>query len=198
MNGRKTSIRSQLMSLIVTAVFGAVALATGAYVLRDVAEYGEDRVRELETSASVFAAAISASVAADDERATLEALRAINSMPGLNYVQVDRRDGSVFVELGDSVAIGRRGSSENRSFNPFDLLKTRTLSVEAPVVHGGERIGRLTITADTSALSAMVWRVVWDALSASAFAAVIGLLLALRMQRSLTSPIIDLARIMRD
>jgi len=197
-NDRKTSIRSQLMSLIVTAVFGAVALATGAYVLRDVAEYGEDRVRELETSASVFAAAISASVAADDERATLEALRAINSMPGLNYVQVDRRDGSVFVELGDSVAIGRRGSSENRSFNPFDLLKTRALSVEAPVVHGGERIGRLTITADTSALSAMVWRVVWDALSASAFAAVIGLLLALRMQRSLTSPIIDLARIMRD
>jgi len=194
---RKTSIRGQLTSLIVIAVFGAVLLATGIYVSRDVTRYGEERTRELETSATVFAAAISSSVAAENPRQTLEVLRAINAMPTMNYIRVERQDGSSFVELGDTVALSNRDLANNRLPSFAKILSAQSLSAQAPIIHGGQTVGRLTIVADTTDLGEHIRRVIWDALSAAAFAAAIGLLLTLRIQRSIASPIINLARIMR-
>ncbi|MEZ5915510.1 MAG: ATP-binding protein [Parvularculaceae bacterium] len=183
--------------MIVVAVFGAVLLATGIYVSRDVARYGEERTRELEMSATVFAAAVSSSVAADNPRQTLEILRAINAMPAMNYIRVVRQDGEAFVELGDAVALADRESVNDRSPSFTQMMRARTLSAQAPIVQGGKPVGRLVIVADTSDLGEHISRVIWDALSAAAFASAIGLLLALRIQRSIASPIISLASIMR-
>ncbi|HCK83531.1 MAG TPA: hypothetical protein DHW63_03145 [Hyphomonadaceae bacterium] len=96
---RRTSLRSQLTSLVVIAVFGAVALATASYVWREVSQYGDQRTRELQLSATVFSATISNAVASGDQRSAYEALRAIDRMPSLNHVRVERADGSV-TQLG--------------------------------------------------------------------------------------------------
>jgi len=195
---RRTSLRSQLTSLVVIAVFGAVALATASFVLREVSQYGEQRTDQLQSSAAVFAATISSAVAAEDRRSTYESLRAINQMPSISHVRVLRRDDSVFVDLGDAVALASQSEGEKEFSGVRALLKTRTLSVSAPIVKGGEQIGTLIIAANTSDLGAHVWGMLWDALSVAAFSAAIGLLLVLRMQRIVTSPIINLSRIMRD
>jgi two-component system sensor histidine kinase BarA len=195
---RKTSLRNQLTSLVVIAVFGAVALATASFVWRDVSQFGAERTAELQSNAAVFAATISSDVATGDQRSTLEALRAIKGMPNLNHVRVDRADGSVFVELGDAVELSSRHADAGRRLGVADLLKARSLSGSAPIIQGGKTVGTLTISSDTSELGQHVWSILWDAISAAAFSATVGLLLALRMQRSVTSPIISLARIMRD
>ncbi len=197
MADRRTSIRGQLTSLIVTAIFGAVLLATGISVSRDVVRYAEERTQELETGAAIFAAAISAPVAAENPRQTLEVLRAINSMPTLNYIRVQRLDDSIFVELGDAVALAEKDPLAYQPPSMMDIIKPRSLFAHAPVVHGGRPVGKLTVIADTSELGGHIRSVVWDSLSAAVMAAAIGLLLALRIQRSIASPIINLALIMR-
>ena len=196
MAARKSSLRSQLTSLVVIAVFGAVALATASFVLREVTQYGQQRTRELESSAAVFAAAISNAVASDDRRSTFEALRAIGKMPSLDHVRVERADGSVFVELGDAIELASHHADVNKAIRVKDILRARTLSATSPIMQGGQMVGTLIISSDTSELGGHIWSILWDAISAAAFAGTVGLLLALRMQRSITSPIIDLSRIM--
>ncbi len=195
---RRTSLRSQLTSLVVTAVFGAVALATASFVWREIAQYGAERSRELQSSASVFAATISNAVSNNDEAEALEALRAISFMPHIRHVRVARVDGSPFVELGDAGATSSRLSAGRASTEVIALLRSKSLSATSSLVHEGKTVGALTITADTSDLGRHIWGILWDAVSAAAFSATVGLLLALRMQRSITNPIIDLARVMRD
>ncbi len=194
---RKISLRNQLTLLVVIAVFGAVALSTASFVWRAVSHYGEERTRELQSNAAVFAATISGAVAQNDQRATLEALRAISGMPLLKHARVERADGSLLVELGDAVALSPR-TAAGGSLNFIELLRTQTISASAKIINGGDVVGVLTLSSDTSELEGRVFGVLWDAISAAAFSATVGLLLALRMQRSVTSPIIDLARVMRD
>lgn len=187
-----------MTSLIVIAVFGAVALATTSFVWREAAQFGEQRTRELRSNAAVFAASISGAVASNDRRAAYEALRAVNYMPGVMLVRVKDADGAVFVEFGDAVALAARHEDAAASPGIRALLISKTLSASAPIMHGGREVGELEISSDTSELGRHVWEILWDAISVAAFSAAVGLLIALRMQRSLMAPVIDLARIMRD
>lgn len=198
MAARKTSLRKQLTVLVVTAVFGAVMLATSSFVWREVSQYGAQKSRALESNAAVFAATISSSVAKGDQRATFEVLRAIDKMPGLSHVQVTRPDGTIFVELGDTIGLSSRQATTGEAIRVADLLRINSLTASASIVHGGQTVGMLTISAETSDLADQVWSIFWDAISVAAFSAAVGLLLALRMQRSVTSPIIDLVKIMRN
>ena len=59
-------------------------------------------------------------------------------------------------------------------------------------------IGVLWVHADRSALTERVATLIWDALVAAIFAAGIGLLIALRMQRAVTRPIHSLTKVMND
>lgn len=197
MSARPTSLRGQMTSLVIIAVFGAVALATGAFVWRDVSSYGVEKTHELQSSAAVFAATISTAVAENDRRSTYDALRAIDRMPGLSHVKVYRPDGEVFVELGAAAQLGRKDAAARRP-NAFEILKARSISATAPIIEGGREVGRLYVSAETTDLAENVWSMLWDALSAAAFSATVGVLLAMRMQRNITGPIINLSRIMRD
>lgn len=186
-------MRNQLTTLVIVAVFGAVVLATGSFALREINQYSAERSRELHANAVIFAATISGPVRAGDERRTLEALRAIGDLPHTNHIRVTRPGGETFVELGGAVALAARRSRRG----PFAALGDGAIVATAPVVDGGETVGTLSLTADTSELGQKISEIIWDALVAALFSATMALLLALRMQRGVTNPIIDLVRVMR-
>lgn len=194
----RTSLGAQLTSLIFVAVFGAVTLAAGAFAFRDVSRYSAEKTLELKASAAMFAATISNAVADGDQRAAYDALRAIERMPGLSHVRVSVPDGSLFVELGDAVTLSSRHAEAVKADNPLQILKSRTISATAPILHGGREIGVLTLSADTTELARHVATMLRDAVVAALVSMLIGLLLALRMQRSITGPITSLSTIMRN
>ncbi len=196
MAGRQSSLRNQLTTLVIVAVFGAVVLATGSFALREVNQYGAERSRELHANAVIFAATISGHVRAGDERGTLEALRAIGSLPHINHIRVTQADGEIFVELGGAVALAGKDGRPN-FLGVLGAIGERSIAASAPVVDSGETVGALTITADTSELGEKIGEIVWDAFVAALFSATMALLLALRMQRGVTNPIIDLVHVMR-
>ena len=198
MGATRTSLGAQLTSLVFVAVLCAVTFAAGAYALRDIGRYGADKTLELQTNASMFAATISNAVADGDQRSAYDALRAIERMPGLSHVRVSLPDGGVFVEMGEAVTLSARHAQAAPAANPLEILRSRTISATAPILHGGREIGALTLSADTSELASHVIAMLRDAVVAAAVSALIGLLLALRMQQGITGPITSLSTIMRD
>ncbi len=197
MSKRSKSLRSRLTALVVVAIFGAVAIATASSVWRETAQYGDGKRAELYASANVFASAISAHVRDGDKSSTLNALRAISYISSIEYVRVELLDDSLFVELGSATAVLQ--DEKTRLFpehSALDMLTSSSTAASVPIVHGGETIATLTIHADTGSLSSRIGILLYDALVAAIFAGGIGVLIALKMQRAITDPIMSLARVM--
>lgn len=197
---RTQSLRDKLTTLVVVAIFGAVAVVTASSVWREIIRYGASRTVELEVSANVIAAAIADHVRSNDRDATLFDLRAIASAPTIDYILVETAGGKHFLEYGDESAStsSEISSAENMSELGmlYAVIATRSIVVQVPIVIDGEYVGDLTVHADASALPRLIGVLIYDAFVAALFAGGIGVLIAARMQRSLTNPIRHLAGIM--
>ena len=193
---KPTSLRSRLTALVVVAIFGVVTIVTISSVWRELTQYREGKIAELNATANVFASAIANHVAAGNERETLNSLRGITRIPSTEYIRVDNAEGRLFAELGAAVAIDDSASAND----PFGRLAAyfgkKYEVVSAPIVSEGREVGALTIHANTGALYGRIGVLIYDALVAAVFAAGIGLLIALKMQRSITDPILHLAGVM--
>jgi two-component system sensor histidine kinase BarA len=197
MSQRSKSLRSRLTTLVVVAIFGAVAIATASSVWREMAQYGDGKRAELYASANVFASAISEHVRNADKAATLNALRAMSYIPTIEHVRVEEPDGSLFVELGSATAVIRDNKANVfGEHTALSMLTSKSTEASVPIIHGGETVATLTIHADTGSLSSRIGLLLYDALVAAIFAGGIGVLIALKMQRAITDPIMSLARVM--
>ncbi|MEE2690827.1 MAG: ATP-binding protein [Pseudomonadota bacterium] len=193
-------MRSRLTTLVVVSIFGAVGIVTASSVWREFAQYGTGKTTELQASAIVIASAVADELRAGDREAALNTLRPISHVPSIDYVRIDRADGSLFVEVGASVAVvGEQQAllpEAAISHDALSMLTTQTASVRVPIINDGVEIGQVWVEADASSLADRIGALLWDAFAAAIFAAGIGLLIALRMQREVTRPIIALSRVM--
>ncbi|MEQ1930949.1 MAG: ATP-binding protein [Parvularculaceae bacterium] len=178
------TLRSRLTTLVIIAIFGSVGIVTASSVMREVDQYGVGESAQLQASADVFAMAIAKDVRAGNSAEALEALRAISRWRTVKYLRVQLADGSTFIELGSQVALKRKSSS--------------SMSVKSPIVDGGETIGALQLHAASPSLAERISILIWDAFVAALFAAGIGLIIALRMQRGVTTPILELSEVMKE
>ena len=198
MDNHQNSLRGRLTLLVVISIFGAVTVVTASSVWREIGQYGAGKTAELQASATVFAAAISEPMLVGDREQTLEALRAIARIPSIDYVRVETASGELFVELGGGAKLDDAPESIETSFAaPISVLAQNAAVASVPIIHGGETVGVLWVYADRSDLSQRITTLIWDALVAAVFAGGIGVLIALRMQRSVTTPIQNLTRVMK-
>ena len=193
---RTPSLRNRLTGLVVLAIFCAVAFATGASVWREMTQYADDKTAELTLQANLFAYAVAEPLARGDEESVQKVLRAISAAPSATYVKVVDDTGATVAELGGVVAVNPVDLRSGMA-NPFDMLTKKTAFGQAEIVNGGERVGTIILFADTSSLSSRIIELLWDALTGAAFSSALGLLIAVRMQRAVTKPIVELASVMR-
>lgn len=200
MNFQARSLRNRLTILVVVAIFGAVGFATMSSVWREINQYGADKTQQLEAQATIFAATVADHVRNGDRNGAFESLRAMGRIPSLQYIRVETTDGEIFAELGSSVALisdFTQISDQHRSANAVRMLFKRTAVTNAPIIQGGEDIGRIWVFSDTTTLAHRINELLWDAIVAAIFSGALGLLIALRMQRAVTRPILDLAHVMK-
>ncbi len=197
---RKTrTLRGRLTIFVLVAVFGAVGVVALGSMNREIETFSESKTVELRANAAVFATSVAEHVREGDRMATLETLRAIKNIRDLQYVEVRTADGAKFAELGQIVLVGAKGgvrSAEDLLKSHWMILGARVAVASAPIVESGERIGVLSIYSNTSSLGARLAAVVWDSLVAAMFAAGVGTLVALRLQRGVTRPLYALAGVM--
>lgn len=197
---RRHTLRSKLAALVTASIALAVAIVAANAALREVRGFAVQNASELTAAATVFASAISGHVREGDRGATLESLRAIKRFPLIDSIEVTRGDDELFAQLGVAVEVFRSDEGptqiERLAAEPWRLMRTRTLMARAPIIESGEKIGWLTLYADTSSLGSRLVELMWDSIVAAAFAAGIGILFALRLQQAVTGPIFKLTQVM--
>ncbi|WP_456273645.1 ATP-binding protein [Methylobacterium oxalidis] len=192
-----TSLAKRLGRAVLSAVLIALFVGTGLGVVSEVNRYAADKREALRTVATVFASATAKALAAGDVDAAESALRAIAAQRDFTYVALSRRDGSLFAEQG----LGLRLSDDldlggEDGLSPLDLARTRSVRLSVPVVDGGREVGMVTVVAETADLAGRVLAVLRNAALAAALALAVGLLVAWRLQRTLTDPLRALAETM--
>ncbi len=145
-------------------------------------------------TANVIGSFAAASVSAGDRAGSFTALRAIAQMPQITYGRIETVDGRLLTETGGGVrlATDARVSSGDR-LSVWSVLTTGTLQASAPVVSQGETVGRITLLAKTPGLRERVLGSVLVALLGTVIAGIAGLLIALRLARRISEPLVRLA-----
>jgi len=191
------SIRRKLNRLVLISLGVALGLTACFSLWQETDRYIDAKREAHLATAKLFAAAASKAVAARDATTVLQALRAIGQLPNLIYAGVEDQSGALLTQIGEAIRLeGDADLDEAQQHAPLGLLTSQTVQVSVPVINGGERVGRIILISDTSDIWESFAHVLLGAGVAFAIAVTAGLFLALRLQRSITRPLVALAEVM--
>ncbi|MEO1252626.1 MAG: ATP-binding protein [Pseudomonadota bacterium] len=196
MDSTAKSLRSRLTTLVVVAIFGVVAIVTVSSVWREFLQHRTAQTAELDAAARVVASAIAPPLSAGDETNINAALESLATAPSTVYVAVKTPEGDVLAAIGEPAPNASLARALSGWRAVVEYLQKETNVVSAPITANEVMIGRLIIHASTGSFLERIGGLVYDSVVAAIFAAGIGLLIALKMQRSITDPILNLASIM--
>lgn len=193
------SIRGKLGRLVLISVGLALAVVAALGLWAEARRYILVKRDTLVATAQVFSSASAKAVASRDNAAIIEAIRAMGRVPGLLYAEVEDTGGATLAQIGGTVRLaGDLELDETGKASPLHLLASRTVQISVPVIDGGRTIGRLVLVSETSDLFARLESVLVTAGIGFVLAVTIGLLTSLRLQRSITQPLVLLERTMAD
>ncbi|MDF3063615.1 MAG: multi-sensor hybrid histidine kinase [Microvirga sp.] len=193
----RRSINYKLGRLVIIAVGIGLALIAGLGLWQEAQRYAAAKRDNLLAAATIFAAASSNALAAGNANGVLEAMRAIARMPGLVYATVEDKEGRVVADLGSAVRLeGDLNLDEGAEVPLWRLLTSHTLQVSTPVIEAGEVVGRFIVVSDTGDLFTRFRDMLLISVSGATLAMAIGLMISLRLQRSITGPLVALSQTM--
>ncbi len=196
---RRRTLRGKLSFLVVSSVGVAVALVAGVSAWRDGQRDAAMQIERLQATATVMSSLSAEATAAGDKARGFEVLRSIARMPGVFYASIEGPDGRVLVQTGSGARlISDVSLSADAKVRP-DLLsqmQSRTVEVAAPIRSGARSVGRLVLVSRTEGVLGRFISSLEVSLFAAAAALLVGLLVAWRMQRSITTPVLALTRSM--
>ena len=193
----RRTIRSKLIVLVITPLALAVALITGMSTWRYATGAAELESDRLTYAAQTLAAFGAEAVQTGDSEAAFSALRAISQIEDVNYARLETLDGRVLAETGAGARLASDASlraGERLSFR--QLFGAQTIELREPVLQGGRRVGTVVVLSEShGALSRARSGLAVTGFGASA-AAILGLLVAFRLQRGISAPIVGLTQAM--
>ncbi|NOY70658.1 MAG: response regulator [Deltaproteobacteria bacterium] len=149
-------------------------------------------VREIGVLARIAADRATASLAFNDPRVANETLAALNASHSIKAAYILDKDGSIFAKF-------LRYNIPKKSFNHipqtpgFEFTKNY-LYTYMPITMDGVHIGKVIVISGLEELYSMIWHYIGLAMLALGIAMVIVFLLLSRLERSITRPILDLAK----
>ncbi len=185
------SIHRKLVAMALAIATVAMTVAVGGLVVIDLLRFRADAEAETEALTSVLIENASAAVIFDDPQVGYDTLASLSSHRTMRLACLYLADGTLFS------GFAREGlSCPDRYTTPVDGW--RTLNVVEPVRSRGEVIARLVLQRDMSGSMPRVFTTVGLGLMMLVLATAVALLLANRLQRTVSRPIAALARAARD
>ncbi|WP_460448983.1 hybrid sensor histidine kinase/response regulator [Alsobacter sp. SYSU BS001988] len=192
------------MRLVLAAVSLTVLASTLVAVAHTADEFARSRRTILVNAARVFAAAVAKGVESENEAQIYDALVGMRAFDGsegggsISFIGVEALNGRMLADLGQTARLVRDSSLGGQSdASLWAMLRSRTIQVVEPVrFPGREPIGRLILVMPADGLMAALMRTVAISLAGGVAAIGLGLAAALRMQRSITQPVLSLAATM--
>lgn len=194
---RLPTVSRRLIGLIVIVTGLLMAAMSALNMIDGVQRFAEAKRVTMLATAQALASGASQAVARGDVHSILQTLRAIAKIPGVLRAEVADRTGQVLAELGDQAfLLSDPRLDADKGVPLWVLLRTDAIRVHVPIVDNGERVGQLALSIDTSDLRDQLFGVLIRNGLASLAALAFGVLLAHRLQKSITRPLRELAAVM--
>lgn len=192
------SISRRLAALVLAALAASFLVTAAVTTWMDLQRQAVAETGRLTQTARVIASLSAEAVRDGDRDRAFEAVRSISQMPGLSYARVQNAAGGLVAETGSGTRLVRDTRlSDGAGVSLWSVLSTQSIEASAPVVSQGETIGTVTVFGGTPELRQRVLSTIWATLAGALAASVAGLLVALRLGRRISRPIVSLAELMR-
>ncbi len=128
-----------------------------------------------------------------DAARAFAAVRAIGAMPDVAYARIEAADGRLLAETGQGVRLTRDAEvSAGRALPLLDALSSRTVMVSAPITYARRDVGKVVLLGRLEGASARLLGSLLIGLLAAVTAAGLALVVAWRLQRGISGPILAL------
>ncbi|HEX8570111.1 MAG TPA: EAL domain-containing protein [Caulobacteraceae bacterium] len=195
---RRRTLRSKLILLVMIPLTLAAALTTGMSAWRDAQEATYMETAELRSTATIIAAFAADAVEAGNRTEAFAALRSIAQMEDVTYARIDTADGELLVETGAAARLVRDAqiTDQNRRLSFIDLFRSHSIEVSQPVIRGGRTVGTVVMLSESGSAIGRTRAAIAVTIFGCSGAALAGLMVAFRMQRRISGPIVGLTKAM--
>jgi two-component system, sensor histidine kinase and response regulator len=188
------SIRQKLTRIVLVTCGTTILMACVVLGVYELISARDELANDLVQTAQTMAPNTSAGLSFLDQRAVREVLSSLKAQPSVINACVYKPDGSVFAAYSRPHAPVRIATAPR--LRPDGLHFTfENIAVFEPIELNGERIGTIYIKSDLAPLYARAERAAEVVLIVICASFLIAYLLASQLQRSISEPILDLARV---
>jgi signal transduction histidine kinase/CheY-like chemotaxis protein len=187
---RRLSLRHKLTLLMLLTGVVALLLACGAFVVYEQITFRNSMARDLALLADVIGANSTAALTFHDSDAAREQLRSLRAQAHIIAAGIYGQSGAPFaVYTRIEGAVGVPGHAPP----PGTVLTRDGLTVSRPIVLAGDTIGTIVVRSDLREMRARVRGYGLLVLAVLVLASLAALVLASRLQRVISGPVLELA-----
>jgi len=191
---RDLSIRKKLTAIVLVTCGVSILLACSALALYDLSALRKGIATDLASTARITALNTTAALSFGDARSAREAL---NSLAGQTHVisaGVYSGDGNLFAEYERGSGSARSHGAPRRPGPDGTEISAHEVTVFQPIQLNGERIGTIYVSSDLDVLYAQARNFLGILNIVILAGLAVAYLLASRLQRVISAPILELAR----
>lgn len=187
------SIRRKLIVVIAMGSAIVLLLANGALFVLDALAYRTDLQERLESVAEVAGRNSTAAIEFNDPATATELLASLETQPDVRWAAIYDGDRALFAQYTSEPALAPPPSPPDRSV----AFSREGVAIARPIILDGRRIGTVSVLGGLDGLYARLFRRVLTVGLVLAAALLTALLVAQRLQRVISEPILRLARVAR-
>ena len=192
----RSTINTKLTLLTAAAAGLALALSCAAFFANNVWMIRASKVQELSTLATILGSNTMAAVEFNDARTATDLLASLRQQSAVQFACLYDAHGKRFAtypaELPSDIDLPSTPPQSGATFigsNYLDIVEETTA--------GGDRVSTIYLRADMRELRQQIWDFLWIALAVLAISLSVSIVLARRLQRFVTRPILRLVEAMR-
>ena len=188
---KKSSINRKLTLLVMAVVAAALLLSSVAFVVNDVRVIRSSMIRQLSALADVLGSNSTAAITFDDNKSATQILSSLGVQPMVEAACIYDAEGKVFATY---TAEGIKPIFPVAPMQAGHVFQEGHLSVSAWITQETDVIGAIYLQADLAPIRDEVVNYIGIAAAVMALSFATAYLLASRLQRGISGPILALAR----
>ena len=190
---RNRSIRTKLIILASLSGFLALLLASTVFILNDLSRLRESQNKQLQTQAELLAYNSAAALQSHDARTAQQFLDSLKQQPTAVSGALYDASGNMLAEYRAKPTIELPSAASWQS-DPHANAADR-LQVHLPVLHEGQRVGSIYLSATDDDFQAQMWEYIRSAGLVMAYSVAVSILISYVLQRGLSRPILQLSQV---
>lgn len=192
-------IARKLAVLVMASLLASFVVTAAVSTWIDLTRQATLETARLTQTARVIGSLASDAVVSGDRTQSFKAIRSVSQMPGISYARLESDRAGLLAETGAGARLISDATvqGEEQKLSIWSILSTGSIEVTVPVMSEGSPVGSITLFSQTPEMRARVLSTIWTTLAGALFAVLAGLIVALRMARGISEPIVALAGLVR-